>query len=212
MRQEAAAKRERAMAYAPALQVLWNNHTFWVFKDPSGSHVAKRVAPKPAAQKKFTAKPKPVEVIEISDEKDNEEKVHKKKEADVNSKKKQSRTLTSVLTARSKAFVWFDIDAGDANNELAAVEYLEDIHKAWDLAKQAFDEAISELDTLNEESYKDSTSIMQLLRDNLTLWTFDFPEDGEKSQKANGTAKLGGGDDVEGLRGQWLVGENFLRI
>nr|P68251.2 RecName: Full=14-3-3 protein beta/alpha; AltName: Full=Protein kinase C inhibitor protein 1; Short=KCIP-1; Contains: RecName: Full=14-3-3 protein beta/alpha, N-terminally processed [Ovis aries] len=32
-------------------------------------------------------------------------------------------------------------------------------------------EAIAELDTLNEESYKDSTLIMQLLRDNLTLWT-----------------------------------------
>lgn len=38
---------------------------------------------------------------------------------------------------------------------------------------QAFDEAISELDTLGEESYKDSTLIMQLLRDNLTLWTSD---------------------------------------
>jgi len=39
------------------------------------------------------------------------------------------------------------------------------------LAKQAFDDAIAELDTLSEESYKDSTLIMQLLRDNLTLWT-----------------------------------------
>ena len=29
------------------------------------------------------------------------------------------------------------------------------------------------MDTLNEESYKDSTLIMQLLRDNLTLWTAD---------------------------------------
>ena len=38
---------------------------------------------------------------------------------------------------------------------------------------QAFDDAIAELDTLNEESYKDSTLIMQLLRDNLTLWTSD---------------------------------------
>lgn len=46
------------------------------------------------------------------------------------------------------------------------------------MAKQAFDEAISELDTLSEESYKDSTLIMQLLRDNLTLWTSDLPEDG----------------------------------
>lgn len=39
------------------------------------------------------------------------------------------------------------------------------------LAKQAFDDAISELDSLSEESYRDSTLIMQLLRDNLTLWT-----------------------------------------
>ena len=38
------------------------------------------------------------------------------------------------------------------------------------LAKQAFDDAIAELDTLSEESYRDSTIIMQLLRDNLTLW------------------------------------------
>jgi len=41
---------------------------------------------------------------------------------------------------------------------------------------QAFDEAIAELDTLDEESYKDSTLIMQLLRDNLTLWTSDDNE------------------------------------
>jgi 14-3-3 protein beta/theta/zeta len=49
---------------------------------------------------------------------------------------------------------------------------------ACQLAKQAFDDAIAELDTLNEESYKDSTLIMQLLRDNLTLWTSDTNEDG----------------------------------
>jgi len=45
--------------------------------------------------------------------------------------------------------------------------------KACELAKKAFDDAIAELDTLNEDSYKDSTLIMQLLRDNLTLWTSD---------------------------------------
>jgi len=49
--------------------------------------------------------------------------------------------------------------------------------KACQLAKQAFDDAIAELDTLNEESYKDSTLIMQLLRDNLTLWTSDTQND-----------------------------------
>ena len=42
---------------------------------------------------------------------------------------------------------------------------------------QAFDDAIAELDTLSEDSYKDSTLIMQLLRDNLTLWTSDQSED-----------------------------------
>jgi 14-3-3 protein epsilon len=40
--------------------------------------------------------------------------------------------------------------------------------------QQAFDEAIAELDSIGEESYKDSTLIMQLLRDNLTLWTSDM--------------------------------------
>jgi len=47
---------------------------------------------------------------------------------------------------------------------------------ACSLAKRAFDDAIAELDTLDEESYKDSTLIMQLLRDNLTLWTSDDTE------------------------------------
>ncbi|XP_077798754.1 14-3-3 protein zeta/delta isoform X1 [Macaca mulatta] len=47
-------------------------------------------------------------------------------------------------------------------------EILNSPEKACSLAKTAFDEAIAELDTLSEESYKDSTLIMQLLRDNLT--------------------------------------------
>lgn len=61
------------------------------------------------------------------------------------------------------------------------------------MAKQAFDDAIAELDSLSEESYRDSTLIMQLLRDNLTLWTSsdggdteaatssEAPKEGEKA-------------------------------
>ncbi|CAI5503265.1 unnamed protein product [Closterium sp. Naga37s-1] len=56
-------------------------------------------------------------------------------------------------------------------------EILNSPEKACQLAKQAFDEAIAELDTLSEESYKDSTLIMQLLRDNLTLWTSDLQDE-----------------------------------
>ncbi|XP_048232551.1 14-3-3-like protein GF14 kappa isoform X2 [Ricinus communis] len=56
-------------------------------------------------------------------------------------------------------------------------EILNSSEKACSMAKQAFEEAIAELDTLGEESYKDSTLIMQLLRDNLTLWTSDMQID-----------------------------------
>ncbi|KAL0695153.1 hypothetical protein Bca4012_062333 [Brassica carinata] len=63
--------------------------------------------------------------------------------------------------------------------------YKSENNSACQLAKQAFDDAIAELDSLNEESYKDSTLIMQLLRDNLTLWTSDLPEEGEERAKAD---------------------------
>ena len=62
-------------------------------------------------------------------------------------------------------------------------EILNSPERACRLAKAAFDDAIAELDTLSEESYKDSTLIMQLLRDNLTLWTSDMQGEGEGEQK-----------------------------
>uniref|UniRef100_A0A183C8Y5 14_3_3 domain-containing protein n=1 Tax=Globodera pallida TaxID=36090 RepID=A0A183C8Y5_GLOPA len=55
---------------------------------------------------------------------------------------------------------------------------------------KAFDDAIAELDTLNEDSYKDSTLIMQLLRDNLTLWTSDTAAD--EQEGAGETVEAGG--------------------
>jgi 14-3-3 protein epsilon len=69
-------------------------------------------------------------------------------------------------------------------------EILNSPERACHLAKQAFDEAIAELDTLGEESYKDSTLIMQLLRDNLTLWTSDMHDQDADQRDAGGDTKV----------------------
>lgn len=58
---------------------------------------------------------------------------------------------------------------------------MSDPKHACDLARKAFDDAVAELDSLPEESYKDATLIMQLLRDNLTLWNSDTAVDNEGS-------------------------------
>lgn len=64
-------------------------------------------------------------------------------------------------------------------------EILESKDSACKLAKKAFDDAITDLDTLSEDSYKDSTLIMQLLRDNLTLWTSDMQDENEDGGKGD---------------------------
>jgi hypothetical protein len=66
------------------------------------------------------------------------------------------------------------------NYSVCFYEILKDQKKACEIAKKAFDDAISKLDQLDEASYKDSTLIMQLLRDNLTLWTSDGQNDDEQ--------------------------------
>ncbi|OJJ59345.1 hypothetical protein ASPSYDRAFT_88272 [Aspergillus sydowii CBS 593.65] len=63
-------------------------------------------------------------------------------------------------------------------------EILNSPDRACHLAKQAFDDAIAELDSLSEESYRDSTLIMQLLRDNLTLWTSSDGNEAENQSAA----------------------------
>ena len=55
-------------------------------------------------------------------------------------------------------------------------EVKKDSKNACDMAKTAFDDAIGELDQVDEQVYKDSTLIMQLLRDNLTLWNSEMEE------------------------------------
>ena len=50
-------------------------------------------------------------------------------------------------------------------------EILDEPIKACHMAKEAFDKAISDIENIQDDDYKDATLIMQLLRDNLTLWT-----------------------------------------
>jgi len=57
------------------------------------------------------------------------------------------------------------------NASVCYYEIMKKPNKACELAKEAFDEAIQKLDSLSDSTYKDSTLIMQLLRDNLTIWT-----------------------------------------
>ncbi|KAL6179920.1 hypothetical protein ACLB2K_046591 [Fragaria x ananassa] len=59
-------------------------------------------------------------------------------------------------------------------------EILKSSERACDLAKQAYDDAVAELDSLDQKYYKDSTLIMQLLRENLTLWNSDRLEGGDR--------------------------------
>ncbi len=56
-------------------------------------------------------------------------------------------------------------------------EILGDSNKAIKIAKTAFDDAIADLDQLDKANYKDSTLIMQLLKDNVTLWSEDENQD-----------------------------------
>ncbi|KAK1393594.1 Cyclin N-terminal domain-containing protein [Heracleum sosnowskyi] len=99
-------------------------------------------------QRKVSVKPKTEDLTVISP--DTEEEVKKvdkqlnKKKAVEGSLKKKGQTFTSTLTARSKAACGLtkkpkaqivDIDAADANNELAAVEYVEDMYKFYKLVE-----------------------------------------------------------------------------
>merc|ERR1712019_145666 len=59
------------------------------------------------------------------------------------------------------------------NYSVFLYEVLANPDEACKMARTAFEDAIAELDNVAEDSYKDSTLIMQLLRDNLTLWTSD---------------------------------------
>jgi len=49
--------------------------------------------------------------------------------------------------------------------------------EAINIANKAFNEGISNLDNMDETEYKDSTNILQLLKENITMWSSDLQEE-----------------------------------
>ncbi|KAL6522338.1 hypothetical protein OROHE_016891 [Orobanche hederae] len=89
-------------------------------------------------------KPKNDDEVSVNPHKEETYKSGKKLKELGGSFKKPNKTLTSILTARSKAACGAlekpkdlidDIDAADVDNELAAVEYVEDIYNFYKLAE-----------------------------------------------------------------------------
>jgi len=64
------------------------------------------------------------------------------------------------------------------NYSVCQYEVFQNPDEACRIARTAFEDAMAELDNIEGDSYRDSTLIMQLLRDNLTLWISD-QESGE---------------------------------
>lgn len=117
-------------------------------------------------------------LVEVADGEAKEEVVEKSKEA-----YEKASTIAQKLPSTNPIRLGLAL-----NFSVFYYEIRENPDMACQLAKSAFDSAISELDNLKEESYKDSTLIMQLLRDNLTLWT-------------NENANAGEGDDAN----NWII-------
>lgn len=64
----------------------------------------------------------------------------------------------------------------DLNYSVFYYEILKDAKKACEIAKKSFDDAIYDIENIADKNYKDSTTIMQLMRDNLNLWASELEE------------------------------------
>ncbi|KAJ8766820.1 hypothetical protein K2173_008374 [Erythroxylum novogranatense] len=120
-------------------------------KKPVGNGPGTRRGPAPAkaavgAINNAIQKNKPDNVIEISSDESEEGRPVNRRQFRAGSSKKEIKTLTSILTARSKAVCGLShkpkedlpvscIDAEDVDNELAVVEYVDDIYKFYKLTE-----------------------------------------------------------------------------
>ncbi|KAG2671261.1 hypothetical protein I3760_14G125400 [Carya illinoinensis] len=96
------------------------------------------------AQKHAIDRPKPETKAVVSFDEDEKVKPLNGRKTRERSSRKEIKTLTAILTARSKAAcgvvlkpesLIVNIDAGDVNNDLAAVEYVDDIYKFYKLTE-----------------------------------------------------------------------------
>ncbi|KAL6499682.1 hypothetical protein OROGR_027592 [Orobanche gracilis] len=109
------------------------------FKKPDGAAARAKAF---TTKKENAFKPKKEEVIVISS--DEEESYKSRTKLRKPSSNKPNKTLTTILTARSKAACGLnkkpkdptvDIDAADVDDELAAVEYVEDMYNFFKLTE-----------------------------------------------------------------------------
>ncbi|KAK4607493.1 hypothetical protein RGQ29_001368 [Quercus rubra] len=98
------------------------------------------VATKVAAAQKIVKKPNPEEVIVISSDEEDEGKCAGRRKSKEGPSRKNVKTLTAILTARSKAACGItkkpkdlieNIDAADVDNELAVAEYVDEMYKFY---------------------------------------------------------------------------------
>mmetsp|Transcript_57657 Transcript_57657/g.130027 ORF Transcript_57657/g.130027 Transcript_57657/m.130027 type:complete len:241 (-) Transcript_57657:160-882(-) len=59
------------------------------------------------------------------------------------------------------------------NHAVFYYEVMRDPNKAIEIGRKAFEDAVREIDNLGQDTAKESALVLQLLRDNLTLWTSD---------------------------------------
>lgn len=114
---------------------------------------------------------------------------YKKMEGDYRRYLAESQTGSKREEEANKALAAYEEATTKANNLLSKTnsirlglalnfavfyyEILENYSKACEIAKTAFEEAIANLDEIERDSNKDTAVILQLLRDNLTIWTSD---------------------------------------
>lgn len=59
------------------------------------------------------------------------------------------------------------------NYSVFIFDSLKDTSQAIELAKNAFDQALFDLESVEEERINETLRVMQLLKDNFTLWQVD---------------------------------------